>query len=313
MEEFIPHGYCIRWSPAVVVPWIVGNGLIALAYATIPALLARLRRRRPDLIPGWAAWSFGLFILLCGIGHVLKIVTLWVPAYPVAAWLDVATGIVSWPAAGGLFMALWHVGKVISPSQVEKARSRLPVEDVHAFDEALERLSEIHGRYHTATLEASQAASDAAHAYRKSRVTSVDVEASGAILWRCDEHGKILYSRGGGLRTIGLESDEAVGSNINDWPQPFGYRAARRLFLEGDRGHLTVLQGPPFVCVTTYAPAVDPLGNLVGVIGVTVPTGDASKEAELPGYAPTTEQVDAALEELSQHGVIKRGGDNDAP
>lgn len=95
------------------MPWVAGNGLTALCYAAIPWLLYRLWAERSDLLPAWAMLSFGAFIALCGLGHVAKIVTLWVPLYHWAAWLDVLTGVVSIPAAVGLRVAIQSAHDVV--------------------------------------------------------------------------------------------------------------------------------------------------------------------------------------------------------
>lgn len=117
--NFMPHGHCFFWTPEVLWPWVIGNGLTALAYSVIPFLLIVLWRRRPDLVPTWAAFSFGMFIVSCGAGHVMKIVTLWYPYYYLGAWLDVFTGVISWPAAFGLMVTIRNVGRILTQSQID--------------------------------------------------------------------------------------------------------------------------------------------------------------------------------------------------
>ena len=37
--DFLPHGTCYLWNPAVLWLNVISDGLIALAYYTIPVLL----------------------------------------------------------------------------------------------------------------------------------------------------------------------------------------------------------------------------------------------------------------------------------
>ena len=38
-ETFMPHGHCYLWNPALVWLHAVADGLIALAYASIPFVI----------------------------------------------------------------------------------------------------------------------------------------------------------------------------------------------------------------------------------------------------------------------------------
>lgn len=132
---WMPHGHCFHWEPDVLWAWTVGNAGTALAYVAIPLLIAALRRDRPDLVPWWVAWSFGAFIGLCGAGHTLKVITIWLPIYRLSAWLDVATMLVSWPAAFGLWRTLQSVGSVATREQlvgamVARGHSQADADDV---------------------------------------------------------------------------------------------------------------------------------------------------------------------------------------
>jgi hypothetical protein len=81
--DFMPHGYCMRWSPEVIWLHVSSDGLIALAYFIIPFALIYFVRKRKDLAFNWMFILFGIFILACGTTHILGIVTLWAPVYRV--------------------------------------------------------------------------------------------------------------------------------------------------------------------------------------------------------------------------------------
>ena len=80
-----PHGFCLIWEPGLIWTHASADFFIGLAYFTIPVALAVFARRRRDLVYRPVIWLFAAFILLCGIGHWLDVLTLWVPAYGIQA------------------------------------------------------------------------------------------------------------------------------------------------------------------------------------------------------------------------------------
>lgn len=102
--SFVPHGYCLLWRPDLVAIHATSDALIALSYFSIPIALMVFVRRRRDLEYPWVFKLFGAFILMCGLTHVVGLVTLWQPIYgaqglvkAVTAGVSVATAIVLWP------------------------------------------------------------------------------------------------------------------------------------------------------------------------------------------------------------------------
>ena len=118
--SWMPHGHCFQWAPGVLWPWVVGDIGTALVYAVIPALLVALWRARPDVLPAWAAASFGCFILACGIGHALGAYVLWHPVYSLFAAVKVVTFAASVPAVVGLVAALRNARGVVTPAALER-------------------------------------------------------------------------------------------------------------------------------------------------------------------------------------------------
>ena len=94
-EGFTPHGFCLFWNPDLVTLEIVGNIGVALAYFAIPLQLAWVALRGGSPIPRWVLLLFTAFILLCGISHVLDVVTLFRPLYWLHAIEVALTGLVS--------------------------------------------------------------------------------------------------------------------------------------------------------------------------------------------------------------------------
>ena len=90
-DTFMPHGYCYQWKPELVWLHAISDGLIALAYATIPISLGWLAWRRRDIHLNWMIWSFGVFILACGGTHVMEIINIWTPTYWLAGIIKAVT------------------------------------------------------------------------------------------------------------------------------------------------------------------------------------------------------------------------------
>ncbi len=136
----LPHGSCLLWWPELLVAHVVTDGLIALAYFSIPGALAVLTWRRRDLVVRPVFWMFAAFILACGSTHAISVWTLWQPVYgleiavkAVTAVVSVATAAALWPllphalklpSAGDLMIANRRLGEEVTERQVAEARLR---------------------------------------------------------------------------------------------------------------------------------------------------------------------------------------------
>ena len=112
----MPHVYCLR-DPGLVKLHFLSDGLIAISYFVIPLALLLLIRQRRDLVFPWIFALFGVFILGCGITHVLGIVTLWYPVYRLDGLVKAITAAASIGTAGVLFRRLPKLISLPSPQQ----------------------------------------------------------------------------------------------------------------------------------------------------------------------------------------------------
>ena len=94
-DGFMPHGFCLHWDPALLWTLIIANIGIAIAYFSIPAALLYFVRNKKDLPYPWIFRLFGMFIVACGLTHVMKTVTLFQPLYWPEALMDGITAGVS--------------------------------------------------------------------------------------------------------------------------------------------------------------------------------------------------------------------------
>ena len=119
MNDFMPHGFCLKWTPDLVGLHVVSDAVIALAYFSIPVSLLWFVRRRHDLAFSWVFVMFGAFILLCGTTHLLQIWTLWHADYYAEGAVKAATALVSLATAGALLPILPRALALKSPAQLE--------------------------------------------------------------------------------------------------------------------------------------------------------------------------------------------------
>jgi PAS domain S-box-containing protein len=129
-----PHGFCLTWQPWLIWTHALADIAIGLAYFSIPLALATFARRRRDLVFKPVFWMFAAFILLCGTGHWLDLLTLWVPAYGAEAMVKAATATVSVVTAVALWPLMPKALALPSPAQLRAA------------DEALHDSAERHRR-----------------------------------------------------------------------------------------------------------------------------------------------------------------------
>jgi anti-anti-sigma regulatory factor len=158
---------CIRaqvWPTSLLVATVTADALIALAYAWIPLTLIAVWRKRRDVPVSWTLACFAAFIVLCGLTHVMAIVTAFRPLYWLAVEVQLATAAVSLATAyllqtrvGPILLTLKSYGDVSrSNVQLEKALA-----DVELGKVAAEELAE--------QLRAAKAEAEAARALAEQR------------------------------------------------------------------------------------------------------------------------------------------------
>lgn len=121
-EMFMPHGMCLLWRPELMLLHIISDGLIALAYFTIPIAILRFVRGRNDLERGHVGLAvlFAAFIAFCGLTHVASVLVLWVPVYIIEGWLKAATAVVSVATAGWLIALVPQALKLPSVKAMQR-------------------------------------------------------------------------------------------------------------------------------------------------------------------------------------------------
>ncbi|WP_262048336.1 PAS domain-containing sensor histidine kinase [Bradyrhizobium sp. Bra78] len=196
---FSPHGICLLWEPELIWLHVVSDALIAAAYFSIPFALTILVTKRRDLQFGWVYWAFAIFIMACGLTHVLSIYTLWVPIYGIEGIVKAATAVASVVTAGALWPLLPKILAIPSPFELQKVQAALEEEEIKSRD-AAQLLGQVR---------------EAQRALRESmtRLTAVvDTAVDGVILF--DAQARILLFNPACERLFGYRVDEVMNHDI---------------------------------------------------------------------------------------------------
>ena len=122
---FLPHGFCLTGDDDIIALNVISDLGIALAYFSIPTFLIFLVVRRRDLTLPSTFLLFSAFILLCGLSHVIEVVTYWVPIYVLDGLIKAATALVSLATAVTLWPMIPRLLAAASPAQLQQVNRQL--------------------------------------------------------------------------------------------------------------------------------------------------------------------------------------------
>ncbi len=226
----MPHGHCYLWNPGLVWLHVTSDGLIALAYTSIPFTLAYLARRRRDIPFNWMFACFGTFIVACGATHVMEIWTLWTPLYWLSGLIKAITAAASVSTAA-LLVALVPKALVI-PTSEELAKAH---EDLRMAHDALEsrvgeRTLELTGKNEQLAKEiVERKRAEAALVVSEARFRRLaDAGIIGIVT--ADLEGNILDANDTFLSMVGITQDDVHSGAVrfNDLTPPEGRESDRR-------------------------------------------------------------------------------------
>ena len=125
---FTPHGQSYLMRPEIIWLHVASDALIAIAFYSILVTLAYFACNRRDLPYRRAFVTFGLFILACGMTHLMEIWTVWQPVYWLSGGVKAVTALASVPTAIMLVRLIPTALRLPSPSALRRANSRLELE-----------------------------------------------------------------------------------------------------------------------------------------------------------------------------------------
>jgi hypothetical protein len=121
-EHYIPDHIGLMWFT------VFANALVVVSYFLIPLAAVYLVRKRKDLVYNWVFLLIGLFIYLCGITHLMHIVTFWYPLFWLQGIIEIITAIASLVTFFALLYTVPKIVKLTSPKQLEEVHKRLEQE-----------------------------------------------------------------------------------------------------------------------------------------------------------------------------------------
>jgi PAS domain S-box-containing protein len=120
-----PRGFCLLWEPGLLWLNALADLGIGSAYFAISLALFSIIRRRSDVKFRPMVLLFATFVLLCGIGHWLDLLTLWVPAYGVEGLVKAVTAASSIVTAVTVWKLMPRILSFRSPAQFRKVEMDL--------------------------------------------------------------------------------------------------------------------------------------------------------------------------------------------
>lgn len=127
-DSLIPQGYCYLWQPELIWLHAASDLLIALAYYSIPLIMAYFIKQRRDLPFQWVLWLFTAFIVTCGTSHLLNVWAIWYPVDWLSGGMKAITALISVYTAVALLPLLPKALAIPSPAQLEVANQKLATE-----------------------------------------------------------------------------------------------------------------------------------------------------------------------------------------
>jgi diguanylate cyclase (GGDEF)-like protein/PAS domain S-box-containing protein len=203
---YMAHGYCLLWQPWLVAMHAGSDLLIFAAYCAIPVAIWSFLRRRKDLKLRALVVLFAMFILLCGLTHLIAAITLWLPIYEFQGWVKVATAVVSVATAAIIFPLVPKALAIPGPNQMQIINAEL-VRELTSHQETYKALKRSMDELEVRTLEGK-----AAEAAREELARIVDTAVDG--VYSMDISGKITSWNRGAEKIYGWQADEIIGQPV---------------------------------------------------------------------------------------------------
>ncbi|MGZ5014659.1 MAG: sensor histidine kinase [Methylobacter sp.] len=258
VNGYLPHGYCLSWSPLLVLTYVVSDILIFLSYFSMPLALAYFARRRKDFPYRWLLVMFAAFIMACGTTHLMGAIVLWRPLYGLDALLKAVTALISVVTAIALWPMLPQALKLPSPNQLRLINEELQHEiaERKCVEEALRM--------------AKEAAEDGLQKERTIRAAIVEFSEDAIVGKTLD--GIITSWNQAAERMFGYRSEEIMGRSVFLLIPPERRTEESRMLAAIQRGESVKLyetermrnDGGRIAVSVTISPIRDKEGRIIG-------------------------------------------------
>ncbi len=143
-SKFPARWYCGDWPAYLGWIHIICDIIIFLAYLMIPIIIFIYMRRKPQLYFSKLFILFSLFILFCGIGHLMDAIIFWHPIYPLAGLTKICTALVSTATVIGMF---YYVPRALNLPGLAAINEQL-LNEIQARTETENKLQELSDGIH---------------------------------------------------------------------------------------------------------------------------------------------------------------------
>jgi PAS domain S-box-containing protein len=260
VHDFMPHGFCISWDIPLLILHVFSDFFIALAYFSIPIGIIYFVRQKDEITFKPVYYLFAGFITMCGITHVMGMVTLWIPVYYIEGVLKAMTALVSVATAFYLIPKL--PGMVALPDLNELIGLNKKLSDENKYRRAAED-----------KLEENQAMLAESNKMLSTILDAIPVR----VFWK-DQHSRFLGGNELFLRDVGLSSvEQLIGKTDFDmpWKDNFAekYRENDAIVMASGQAHLQIeeqiknAEGRSFWVSTNKVPVTDENDQIIGVLG----------------------------------------------
>jgi signal transduction histidine kinase len=136
-DEFMPHATCYLRNPKIILLHVSSDAVIGLSYLTISLTLGYIVYKGSKSLPfHWIFLAFGLFIITCGMTHLMEILTVWRAVYWLAGYVKAVTAAASLATAVALIWLIPSIfGWVEAARESERRRAELEAanQELNAF------------------------------------------------------------------------------------------------------------------------------------------------------------------------------------
>lgn len=207
--SFMAHGYCLLWDPKLLFVHAASDLVIALCYFAIPLGIWYYLKQRPDIEMKGLAWLFVAFIFLCGLTHLIALITLWNPIYITQGTVKFFTAGASIVTAITLVQIMPKALAIPSPAQLQAVNSDL-MQAIDAHQVTLKELQQAKANLEERVAERTK---ELEHAKRQFQQL---FEESPAAMLMTDSNGTIERANAAAEDLFDYPDDEAVEKNIHD-------------------------------------------------------------------------------------------------
>ena len=119
-SDFMPRWVCGHWTEAHGWLYILSNLVIGLSYFAIPVMLFGFVKKKKDVPFKAVFFLFSLFIIFCGMTHILDATIFWIPFYRLNALVLFLTAVISAITVFALYKKLPLALNLKSPEQLQE-------------------------------------------------------------------------------------------------------------------------------------------------------------------------------------------------